>query len=315
MKTKNPKDRKASKDSKVSKDIGIQSEDLNKQFHPAFCDAMTQILEKDTAHYKYEREYNLNSMPNRIDLLVIRKDTDIPSVIGLGQIFKTYNVFEYKSPNQQLSVNEYFRTMAYAYLYAGNLKRSSMEDITISFVREGKPKNLLMFFREQGFRIKEYEKGIYHVKKPGHVDMQVVVTGEIDDEYIWLKALTNKLTFEKAQKLAEEAEKENDTAGRQRVCSILDLVARLNEKKDWMKEVKSMGAFRDLFKEEFEEKDRKIQDLSNQLQNKDEQLQSKDEQLHCQEEQLHCQEEQVNSLKNEIKRLKSQLKKNKIAMF
>ena len=79
------------------------------------------------------------------------------------------------------------------------------------------------------------------------------------------------------------------------------LVSRLNRNKEWMKEMKSMGAFRDLFKEEFEEKDKKIQDLSEQLQSKDEQLQRKDK--------------EVKSLKEEIEHLKEQMRNNKIAML
>ena len=229
------------------------NEDLNRQFHPAFCDAMTQIFEHDTARYEYEREYNLNSMPNRIDFLVIKLD------------------------EEQVAIHE-------------------------------------------------------------------------NDKYIWLKALSDKLTFDDAKMLAADAVKEKDEEGRKRMRSILDLVSRLNSDKDWMKEMKSMGAFRDLFKEEFEEKDKKIQDLSEQLQSKneelqskdeqlqskdkelqskDEQLQSKDEQLQSKEEQLQSKEEQlqskdkqlqskdkeVKSLKKELEYIKEQMKNNKIAIL
>lgn len=291
------------------------NEDLNRQFHPAFCDAMTQIFEHDTARYEYEREYNLNSMPNRIDFLVIKLDEEqavihannkyeksiAHSENGISKLCRRYNIFEYKSPGQQLSVDEYYVSMAYAYLYAGKTKNASMEDITISFVREGKPKKLITFFKENGHSVIEYEKGIYHILKKDHVDMQIVVTREIDDKYIWLKALSDKLTLDDAKRLAADALKDKDDEGRKRMRSILDLVSRLNSGKDWMKEMKSMGAFRDLFKEEFEEKDKKIQDLSEQLQSKDEELQSKDK--------------EVNSLKKELEYLKEQIKNNKIAIL
>ena len=118
----------------------------------------------------------------------------------------------------------------------------------------------------------------------------------------------HKLTLDDAVKLAIDAGKEHDSEGRQRVRSILDLVSRLNRNKEWMKEMKSMGAFRDLFKEEFEEKDKKIQALS-------EQLQSKDEQLQSQNEQLQSKDKEVKSLKEEIEHLKEQMRNNKIAML
>ena len=330
------------------------NEDINKQFHPAFCDAMTQIFEHDNVKYVYEREYNLNSMPNRIDLLVIRIDDKKvvsnnkygcddgtehdkeQSVNGIAKLCRTYNIFEYKSPRQQLSVDEYYVAMAYAYLYAGKTKNAKMEDITVSFVREGKPHKLMSYFKKNGHQVTEYEKGIYHIIKKDHVDMQIIVTGELDDKYIWLRALSDKLTLDDAVKLAIDAGKEHDSEGRQRVRSILDLVSRLNRNKEWMKEMKSMGAFRDLFKEEFEEKDKKIQDLSEQLQsqneqlkskdeqlqskdeqlqNKDEQLQNKDEQLQSKDEQLQRKDKEVKSLKEEIEHLKEQMRNNKIAML
>ena len=34
------------------------------------------------------------------------------------------------------------------------------DDITLTFVREGKPKKLLSFFKEKGYNVNEYEKGI-----------------------------------------------------------------------------------------------------------------------------------------------------------
>ena len=183
-----------------------------------------------------------------------------------------------------------------------------VEDITITFVREGKPKKLLSFFKEKGYNITEYEKGIYHVLKKDHVDMQVVVTRELGSDYLWLKALSDKLTFEDALRLVQAAKDEKDEEGKKRISSILDLTSRLNADKAWMKEDKNMQAFWHLFEDEFREKDEKIEALSEQLQSQNEQLQNKDKQLQSKDEQLQSKDK-------EIERLKALLKKNKIAMF
>ena len=121
------------------------------------------------------------------------------------------------------------------------------------------------------------------------------------NDYLWLKALSDNMTLEDAIRLVQAAEKETDIEGRKRIESILNLTSRLNANKDWMKEGKDMQAFRYLFEDEFKEKDKKIEDLSEQLQNQSEQLQSKDK--------------EVKSLKEEIEHLKELLKQNKIAMF
>ena len=150
----------------------------------------------------------------------------------------------------------------------------------------------------------------------------VIVTRELGDEYIWLKALSNRLKKEDAIKLTEEAEKEQEPLGKMRIKTILDLVSELNQHKTWMKEMNTMG-IRDLFKEEFEEKDQQIaeqdqqiaeqkeqiQNLNRQLRNKDEQLQSQNEQLQSQNEQLQSEKEEVNRLRKEIEELKKQIGK------
>lgn len=281
---------------------------MRNQYHPAFCDAMMQILENDSVKYEYEREYNLNSMPNRIDFLVIKKDAVSKSQESIGKIFRKYNIFEYKSPKDQLYVDEYYVTMAYAYLYAHRQKEAEIEDITISFVRDGKPEKLIAYFEDHGFYVNVYDAGIYQVSKSNHIDMQIIVARELDDRYLWLKALTDRLTLEDVVKLASRAEVEADSESRKRIRSILDLVSNVNKDKEWMKEVTNMGAFRDLFNDEFEKKDKEIKELSEQLKSKEEQLQSKNEQLQSKDE-------QVSILLKEVERLKEALRTNKIAML
>ena len=202
-----------------------------------------------------------------------------------------------------------------------------MEELTLSFVREGKPVKLLGQLQKQGFTITKYEPGIYHIRKTDHVDMQIIVTGELDPKYVWIRSLTRKLTREDAEYLAQRTCMVSDEVEKNRIMTIMDLVSKLNRNKEWMKEWKGMGAFRDLFKEEFEEKDKKITELNKQLKKRDKQLQSKDEQLQSKDEQLQSKDEQLqhmdaqltdekeknSRLQQEIDRLKRQL--NKTAMF
>lgn len=48
-------------------------EELKIQWHPAFCSAMELILKEDRDHLEFIREYNLNTKPLEVDLLVIKK--------------------------------------------------------------------------------------------------------------------------------------------------------------------------------------------------------------------------------------------------
>jgi hypothetical protein len=73
-------------------------------WHPAFLQAIQQELfdYRDSLEFKYE--YQLNSEPLRIDLLIIKKPENITIGKNIARIFRTDNLLEYKSPEASLSV-------------------------------------------------------------------------------------------------------------------------------------------------------------------------------------------------------------------
>ena len=48
-------------------------DELKIQWHSAFCYAMELILERDREHLEFIREYNLNTKPLEVDLMIIKK--------------------------------------------------------------------------------------------------------------------------------------------------------------------------------------------------------------------------------------------------
>ena len=89
------------------------------QWHPAFYGAAELELRENKNDLIFEREYNLSKEPIRVDLLIIKKVTDVVIRNEIGRIFKTYNVVEYKSPENGLTIDDYFKTDGYACLYKG----------------------------------------------------------------------------------------------------------------------------------------------------------------------------------------------------
>ena len=89
------------------------------KWHPGFCSAM----ELEFLQYKdlldFNREFPLSKEPLRIDLLMIKKIKDIVLEIDIGRLFRTYNIIEYKSPKDGLTIDDYIKTVSYAYLYKG----------------------------------------------------------------------------------------------------------------------------------------------------------------------------------------------------
>ena len=80
--------------------------DTKVQWHPGFVAAMNLELAKNRDDLIFVKEYNLNTKPLEIDLLVIKKDTDASIENEIGEIFKGHNILEYKSPQDHLDIDK-----------------------------------------------------------------------------------------------------------------------------------------------------------------------------------------------------------------
>ena len=58
------------------------------QWHPGFVAAINLELAENRDDLIYEKEYNLNTKPLEIDLLVIKKDKDVHISNEIGRMFK-----------------------------------------------------------------------------------------------------------------------------------------------------------------------------------------------------------------------------------
>jgi hypothetical protein len=88
------------------------------KWHPAFLQAIQLELVdyKDSLEFKYEHQ--LTTEPLRIDLLIIKKPSDLAIDKNIARVFRTDNIVEYKSPGDYLSVKDFLKVYAYACLYA-----------------------------------------------------------------------------------------------------------------------------------------------------------------------------------------------------
>lgn len=73
-----------------------ETNDMQKdiQWHPAFISAMNLELANDRENLIFEREYNLNTRPLEIDLLIIKKKKGVRISNEIGHFFREYNVLE-----------------------------------------------------------------------------------------------------------------------------------------------------------------------------------------------------------------------------
>ena len=205
--------------------------DIEIQWHPAFVAAMELEL-ADFGLY-FDSEHNLSKKPLQIDLLVIKKDEPVNITNEIGRIFKKYNIMEYKSPDDSLNIDTFFKVQAYAALYkvdGSTVDEKKEYDITISLVRERKPLGLFKSLKERNRKIEMPYKGIYYIKSGTLFDMQVIVTSELSgDEHAWIKSLSYKTQFTDMKKLIYKTRKFTSEHKRELANSVIDVALRANK--------------------------------------------------------------------------------------
>ena len=167
------------------------------QWHPAFDAALQIELAEDADNLIFEPEHLLGKKPLQTDELVIKKNGKKKIHKKLGHIFLGHNIIEYKSPEDYLSLNDFYKTYAYACLYQSStktVKEIDPADITITFVCNHCPREMLKHIEEfKGISLEKYSDGIYYL----HGDsfpMQLVLTHELSkEEYYWLSHLRDNL--------------------------------------------------------------------------------------------------------------------------
>lgn len=201
--------------------------DTKIQWHPGFVAAMALELREYREDLVFEKEYNLNTKPLEVDLLIIKKETPVQITNDIGSFFRGHNIFEYKSPKDHLDIDVFHKTIAYASLYKsyGNTVNEIKEDdITISVIREAKPIGLFKYFKEHGYSVSNDNNGIYRIKGPFPFPAQVIVTGELDRaSHTWLKALSVKLDKRDMRDILEKVRQMTEKNDREMADSVLEV--------------------------------------------------------------------------------------------
>ena len=269
------------------------------QYHPQYTNTLHIELRENKEDLYFDEEYILNTGPLRIDLLIIKKNENAVIKSGLGAFFRKINIWEYKNPKDTLNVKEFNKGLAYLHLYiASNSEKISLSDVTLTFLRYYKPRELFKELKKAGYTIEEYEPGIYHLGMMGQPSIQIIASRLLDNKYEWVKAISDKTPLSEIDRLAFEVNKLDQT-DRKYAITVLEFVGELNEVK---KEDTKMGVIRDYF-----DAKEKLEIQEEELKSKDEQLQSKDKQLKSKDKQLKSKDKQIKALENENKNIRERL--------
>lgn len=207
--------------------------DTDIQWHPGFVAAMNLELMKNRDDLLFEREYNLNTKPLEMDLLIIKKDTGVEVDNKIGRIFKGHNILEYKSPKDRLDIDTFYKTEGYACLYKSygeTVDCIKAEDITVSLIRDIKPAGLFAYFARHHYSVVRPYPGIYYIEGSVLFPTQIIVTEELEwENHIWLKSLSEKLEQQDMKKLLEAVRQLTEKYDRELADSILEVSIQANE--------------------------------------------------------------------------------------
>jgi hypothetical protein len=176
-------------------------------WHIAFYDAIRLELLDYRDVLDFDIEHQLTREPLRIDTVVIKKKDDVIIDKHIAAIFKKWNVIEYKSPEDSLSIADFHKGMAYAHLYCTPPERGTMDDLTVSFVISREPRELKNYLREVcHYTLTESWPGIT-VVAGGMMAIQIIERKKLSaDESFWLAMLCRGLSYESRQAVIAKVE-------------------------------------------------------------------------------------------------------------
>ena len=108
--------------------------------------------------------------------------------------------------------------------------QTNLNDITITFVRKGRPMKLLAWLKENDFTVTQEYKGIYYVSRKHVFPVQIIVTKELSKErQKWLTLLVDGLSEEDARRAVLQANELEEKGEKDYADSVLQVVVKANK--------------------------------------------------------------------------------------
>ena len=201
-------------------------------FHYGFYAAMKVEYDLIHADVTYEQEIQLGEDPVRLDFLIIKKSADVVLNDPIGKFFKSVNIFEYKSPQDGLSIDDFFKAAGYTFIYKGydrKVDELPIENMTLTLVRHSYPRELIKKLKQIGFEVNEEYPGIFRIYGRICVDVQLVVSSRLPDgEYEGLQLLASGCTKDNVLQYAARARNSMDENVKTNAGTVVGICLNIN---------------------------------------------------------------------------------------
>ena len=115
------------------------------QWHPAFDAALQIELGEEAKYLTFEPEHLLSKKPMQIDVLV-KNEKKVKIRKNIGRIVRQHNIIEYKSPEDHLNIDDFYKVYGYTCIYKTEVEKVNQipaEELTITFVCYHYPRQML----------------------------------------------------------------------------------------------------------------------------------------------------------------------------
>ena len=204
------------------------------QWHPAFAAAIGLEFRDDYKDVIIQQEYNLSKEPIRIDLLISRTDGNFRRFNNeIGHIMKSYNIIEYKSPEDSFNIDDYYKTIGYAGLYKGMgeyVNKIPAREVTVSMFCTRKPVKMFNMLKEDGTIIEQRYPGVYYIKGNTLFPVQIVVVKELNSTlHSSLRVLSDSADREDVETFLQNSVKTNEPWEREDIDAVLQASVSANK--------------------------------------------------------------------------------------
>ncbi len=255
-------------------------------WHSGFVSSMKLEFIEDENKLIFDEEHLIANRAQRIDLLIIKNETEAELHSPIGAIFSKYNICEYKSPGDTLSFRSFYKALGYICLYVsetqtGTHENNSAQHYTLTLVCSNHPYKLFRTLPGDGIEIANISPGIYRLTGRLPFDTQVIVTRELPADPkrpTWLKYLTRNGTAHELINIYNHA-KALDEYHSDQADNLINIYTAAN-RCIIPKNAKEAGNMKnaltdyihELYKDEFDEMDKKLADKDSQIADKDSQI-------------------------------------------
>ena len=193
----------------------IENDELDEEripWHPAFVEAIQMELLEYQDVLEFHPECQLTAEPLRIDCVIIKKAKDAVIKKNIAVIFREWNLLEYKSPDKNLSIADFYKVYAYACLYV-SFNKVPITSMTLSFIVSCCPEKLIKHLKkERHYTVAETVPGIYTIS--GDIlPIQIIDSSRLSaDENLWLKSLRRELKYTAITQIGTEINRQGKAA-------------------------------------------------------------------------------------------------------